>query len=374
MTLYDDLTPAPDAPAVDWPAAEEAFDWFRALSDCPQDPVHHAEGDVGVHTRMVVEALLGGGAWSATDAAARRMLFWAALLHDVAKPACTRTDADGRVRSPGHSRRGSIMARRILRHLAAPFAERETICHLISHHQAPFFLIERQDARRQAHRISWRTRCDLLAVLAEADARGRRCADPERLLDNIALFAELCREEDCLGQPRPFASDHSRFLYFRSETRDAAYAAYDDWPGAVTLLSGLPCSGKSTWLEAAAPTGSEIVSLDDIRVELGVDPAGEQGKVIATARDRARVALRARRPLIWNATNVGPKTRTPIIDLAADYSAKVTIRYFETAAEEADRRNRRRERPVPEGAMARMLDHWEPPDPTECHNLAVQFT
>ena len=373
MTLFDTLVPEAGKVAVDWPTIEDAFDWFRRLKDCAQDPVFHAEGDVDVHTRMVVEALVADRDWQALGLEQRRTLFWAALLHDVAKPASTRVDPQGRVIAPGHSRRGQIMARRILWRLAVPFRQRETICHLITHHQVPFFLIERERPERLAHRISLQTRCDLLAVLAAADARGRRCPDREALLDNIALFVELCREQDCLSHPKRFASTHSRFLYFRKEDRQADYEAFDDWCGAAKLLSGLPGSGKDTWLAVHAGDGA-VVSLDDLRVELGVDPEDAQGAVVAEAKARARVALRAQRPLIWNATNVSRQIRERLVDLFAAYRARVRMVYFETGEAEALRRNRSRGREVPAKAILRMQDRWEPPDLTECHELEIVLT
>ena len=373
MTVFGTLVPDREKSLVDWPAIDELFDWFRRLKDCPQDPVFHAEGDVHLHTRLVVEALIDDRAWQVLEFEDRQSLFWAALLHDVAKPACTRIDSDGGVMAPGHSRRGQVMARSILWRMSVPFRQRETICHLITHHQTPFFLIERDRPERHAHLISHQTRCDLLAVLAAADARGRKCPDREGLLDNIALFVELCREQACLSQPRRFASAHSRFLYFRKENRAADYAAFDDWTGAATLLSGLPGSGKDSWLKAQA-ADREIVSLDDLRNELGIDPKDSQGPVIAEARERARIALRAQRPMIWNATNVSRQIRSQLVDLFAAYRAKVRIVYLETAESEATRRNQSRARAVPSQAITRMLDRWEPPDLTECHDLEVVLT
>ncbi|HEY1542246.1 MAG TPA: AAA family ATPase [Xanthobacteraceae bacterium] len=373
MMPFTELVPATKNPAIDWQTMADAFDWFRRLADCPQDPAFHAEGDVGIHTRMVVEALIGDPAWQRSDAEARASLFWAALLHDVAKPDCTRRGPDGRLTSPGHSRRGQIIARRILWSIGAPFRQREQICHLITHHQVPFYLIERERPQRRLHAISLQTRCDLLTILAKADANGRICAGRSRLIDNVELFAALARDEACYAQPKHFASAHSRFLYFRKEDRAADYEAYDDWDGHATLLSGLPAAGKSTWLAANAGNAT-VVSLDDLREELDVEADEPQGAVVAAARERARGALRATRPLIWSATNLGHQRRASLIDLCADYRAKVRIIYFETSEAEARHRNAARDRPVPMRVLERMLDRWEPPDITECHALDVCLT
>lgn len=241
------------------------------------------------------------------------------------------------------------MARPVLAELGAPYAQRELICHLITHHQISFYLLERERPERRAHLISYQTRCDLLAILAAADARGRICPDCARLLDNITLFRELCREENCLAA-------HSRFLYFRRD-RSADYEAFDDWHGQVTLLSGLPGMGKDTWARAHAGD-APVISLDDLRAELDIDPADTQRPVIAAAREQARIHLRVGRPFIWNATNISRQLRGQLIELFADYKAKVNVVYLEARLDEAARRNRARAKTVPEAAFARMLDCW----------------
>ena len=138
----------PQAPCwtVDWVGLNERFLWVRNLAGCPQDPVYHAEGDVWVHTRMVCEALAAMPAWRSLPDDERRSLFAAALLHDVAKPACTRTDPDGRITSRGHSRRGAILARQVLWRLGVPFAVREQVAALVRHHQVPYHLVGRQSS------------------------------------------------------------------------------------------------------------------------------------------------------------------------------------------------------------------------------------
>src|SRR5687767_209798 len=64
-SLLDLLTPDPER--VPWDELQ-VFDWVRALEGCPQDPIHHAEGNVWIHTRMVLETLLGLPEWRALPA------------------------------------------------------------------------------------------------------------------------------------------------------------------------------------------------------------------------------------------------------------------------------------------------------------------
>jgi hypothetical protein len=318
------VIPVPQPPdwRVDWTALDAELDWVRALRDVPQDPVHHAEGDVWIHTRMVLEALAALPAWRALDPGAREIVFLASLLHDVAKPQCTRTELDGRITARGHSSRGAIVARRILWRLGVPFAAREAVCALVRHHQVPFFLIEKADGARTARAISQIARCDHLALVTEADARGRRCADGQRLLDNIALFRELCAETGCLDAPAAFPSAHARVLYLRGDSNDPVYRPHEQFRADVVVLSGLPGAGKDSWARANLAAWP-IVSLDGIRAELDVDPAEPQGEVVAHARELAREHLRAGRSFVWNATNLSKQLRTSVANLFFDYGARV---------------------------------------------------
>ncbi|MBK6734052.1 MAG: AAA family ATPase [bacterium] len=338
------------------------------MAGCPQDAAHHAEGDVAAHTELVAAALAASPAWQALPRSEREDLFAAALLHDVAKPGTTRCDSDGRITSPGHSRRGAVAARRILWELGWPRARRERICGLIRHHQEPFFIMARDDAERRAITMSWRLDCRHLALLAEADARGRQCRDSGRLLENIELFVEYARELDCLDQSYRFASDHSRFLYFRRQDRSPAYCAHDDTKGLLTVMCGLPAAGKDTWIRQQEP-GSAVISLDDMRRELKVRPTDPQGPLAAEARERARVLLRRGVSFVWNATNISNDQRGRVIDLGADYGYRIRIVCAEADAVDLRRRNDERDRPVPAAALERMLERWEAPDLTEGHEV-----
>jgi len=368
--MSDRLPPCPQPPdfAVDWDGYDSRYEWVRALRGCPQDPVHHAEGDVWVHTGMVCRELAALPAWRSLPEEDRRVLFAAALLHDVAKPECTRTDADGRITSRGHSRRGGIFARRTLWRDAVPFAPRERVAGLIRYHQAPYFLIDRPDARRLAIEISQTTRCDHLAILAEADVRGRVCADRQRLLDNVALFAEHCREEGCLDGPRPFASEHARFLYFQQPERHPDAPAHADFRAEAVLLSGLPGSGKDHHAREHF-ADRPVIALDELRAELEVEPTDSQGEVIDHARQLAREHLRAGRSFVWNATNLSRQLRGGLIRLFAGYGARVRVVYLEVPEETLRAQNRNRAAVVPEQVIARLLDRWEVPDQTEAHSV-----
>ncbi len=374
MKEIDELCPRPPDWRLDWDEIDRRFAWVRALRGCEQSPVWHAEGDVWTHTRMVCEVLAGLERFRALPEDDRGLAFAAALLHDIGKPARSRAEADGRITSRGHSGLGERMARLLLWRAGTAFARRELVCGLIRFHQLPFFAIDRADAERQVFRASLVARCDLLAILAEADGTGRRCADRSEqrtTLDNVELFRELCRERDCLTGPRRFASDHSRFLYFRKTDRDPSYLAYDDTRCEVVLLAGLPGSGKDTAIAGELPH-LPVVSLDQVREELGARPGVRQGPVAARARELAREHLRAGRDFVWNATNLKRNLRTQLIDFFAGYGARVRIIYLEADEATLEVRNRGRATPLPKAAVQRMLNSWTVPDLSEAHRVKIR--
>lgn len=368
MRAFEKLCPAPPDWSVPWDQIWDSFGWVRRMAATEQDPVHHAEGDVAVHTRMAAEAMVALPQWRARPEAERVRLFATVLLHDVAKPDCTQRDPDGRVTAHGHSRRGDLMARRILWEMDAPIPWREHVCALVRHHQVPFWALERPDLERIAIRVSLLARNDDLALLATADILGRICGDLDTVLENIALFEQYCAELGVLDSPWPFASDHARFTYFRTPGRDPSYAAFDDTRLTVTVLSGLPGAGKDHWIKANRP-GATVVSLDALRSEMGVSPAGDQRAVSSAAYELARTHLRAGRSFVWNATNISRQHRDMCIGLAAAYRGRVEIVSLEAAPQVLRAQNRARERQVPEEVLDRLIAKWEAPDLTEAHKV-----
>lgn len=359
----------PTAPDFElrWSEIRAELDVVEPLYSCPQNPQWHAEGDVGVHTAMVLEALVGHDRWRALPPDERAVVFLAALLHDVAKPSCTSVEPDGRISARGHSRRGSHRARVLLWQAGLPPLHREQVAALVMHHQVPFFLVDQDDAERRAITVGQTANPDLLELVAWADAKGRHCEDQTRLVDNCWLFGELCRELALDAGPFAFPDAHTRFVYFRDRKRAPRVPVHDDRRLTVTLMSGLPGAGKDTFLRSLP--SQPVVSLDALRDELDVDPADTQGGVIQAARERAREHLRAERDFIWNATNVSRRLRKQVVDLLAGYRARIHIVHLEAPPEQLHRQNRQRREPVPHAVIDKLVDKWSVPDLTEAHAL-----
>jgi putative nucleotidyltransferase with HDIG domain len=89
-----------------------------------QPPQYHPEGDVWVHTLLLLDGLPAGCPMA---------LAWAALLHDVGKPATFRVAPD-RIRFDGHVDVGVRIAEEICRRLRFANYETEQILSLIANH------------------------------------------------------------------------------------------------------------------------------------------------------------------------------------------------------------------------------------------------
>ena len=92
-----------------------------------QPPEFHPEGDVWIHTRIMLEGLAAGGP---------ETLAWGVLLHDVGKPP-TFTPASGpgtRIRFDNHTEVGAAMAEAICRRLRFSNASTDQIVSLVRNH------------------------------------------------------------------------------------------------------------------------------------------------------------------------------------------------------------------------------------------------
>lgn len=376
---WTDLKAALPSPGggYDWALLSELIPALLALEDTPQDPRHHAEGPVGLHTRMVLDALLDDPYWQAAEPARRDVMFLAALLHDIAKPATTVIDpVSGAISQPGHSARGAVDARRLLWRAGMPFAEREAVCRIVAVHQLPFFAFNSRRGETPEYivrRLSWELQVAELACVARADLRGRHCADQANLLADVALFEELASEQGCLDGPWPAADAHTRLMYARGMAIDPHYPLHFEAGSAVTLLSGMPASGKDRWVQAHGQ-GLPVVSFDDARAELGLVHGENDGRAAHHAVDKAKALLRARQPFIWNATNLSRSLRNKALDLLFAYGAKVHLVYLEVPEAEVLRRNSRRDSTLSNASLLRMLNRWELPLPWEAHAVDYQVT
>jgi putative nucleotidyltransferase with HDIG domain len=358
---------SPDS-QINWIEILVQFPCLQSLSNCEQNPIYHAEGNVWIHTKLVCESLVSLPEWQAMNVQDRSILFAAALFHDIAKPMATQVNEDGKITAKGHVNLGAKMVRQILQDLHTPFAIRETIVAIVRHESLPLWFWDKSQPLRSIIKASQLVRCDWLALMAEADVKGRICADRAKLLETIEFFREFCQEHNCLDRAYPFASAHSRFIYFHKEDADPTYAAFDDTRLDVIMMCGLPGTGKDYWIEQNYPD-LPMISLDKLRQTMDILPTDEQGKIIQAAKKIAKGHLLTQTSFIWNATNIVKPIRSGLIRLFADYDARIRIVYLEVPLDRVLRQNRDRKAQVPTAVIHRFRDRLEIPDITEAHQV-----
>lgn len=345
--------------------------WCRAMAACQQDAGWHSEGDVWTHTQMVCRQLPRLDEWPSLNREDQTKLIFTALFHDSAKPLTTQIDpATGRITTPKHAIKGEQLARCVLRDLGCELALREEIARLVRFHGRPAFLLERAEPSHEVASLSWRVNNRLLFLFALADTRGRTTAEMGRPEENLHFWKVIADEQGCFDRPYPFANDHARFLFYRQPNPNLYYVPHEAYRCSVTMMSGLPGSGKDTWLERNRPV-LPVVSLDDLRGELDVAPTDNQGEVAQLARERCREFLRAGESFAFSATNILRQTRQRWIDLFADYGARIEIVYLEPRLSVILGQNKRRDRRVPENVIRELADKCEPPTWVESHGLEL---
>jgi poly(A) polymerase len=121
-------------------AARSAFEWLDTtglltvllpevarMKGVAQPPQFHPEGDVWIHTRMMLEGLPAG---------ASSTLAWAVLLHDVGKPPTfvSAESTGDRIRFDGHAEIGARMAEAICRRFHFSNEDTEQVETLVADH------------------------------------------------------------------------------------------------------------------------------------------------------------------------------------------------------------------------------------------------
>lgn len=356
---------------LDWDHLSHSFSWIRDMEDVPQDPIFHAEGDVAIHTRMVLEALQSLASFQALEEQAQYILVAAALLHDVEKRTCTKVQEDGRISSPRHAQKGEYTARQLLyQEVPAPFSIRQEVAKLVRYHGLPLLVFEKTNPQQYLLQASLEVNTKHLSILAQADVLGRICPDQEELSYRIQCFEEYAKEQACFGVAYPFSSALSRFTYFQQHEGSPIYEPFDDTWSEVVLMTGLPGMGKDSYIQKHL-AGLSVISLDNLRRKHKIAHRDQKGngQLIQLALEEARTYLRRKEPFAWNATNLTRSTRKKLIDLFTSYRAKVRIVYVEVPFQQWQQQNLEREYAVPTRIVMKMLKRLDVPSIAEAHQV-----
>ncbi|MEP6921684.1 MAG: HD domain-containing protein [bacterium] len=192
-------------------ALEQIFPEINALIGVKQEPEWHPEGDVFVHTLLVVDnavELLSNLTYSK-----QVTVMLATLAHDFGKPATTEF-IDGRLRSRGHEEAGvaptEAFLDRINLHTLAGYDVRQQVIALVREHLKPgeFYKKCEEVGDGAFRRLARKCELDLLYRVARADSLGRNGPNvpPEQRYDAVPQewFIQRANElQVAQSPPRP---------------------------------------------------------------------------------------------------------------------------------------------------------------------------
>ena len=187
---------------------DQLFPELKSLIDVPQDPEWHPEGDVFVHTRLVLDR-------------ARELIddlpypkqvtvTLAALCHDFGKPATTAL-VDGRIRSREHEEAGveptNNFLDRLNIHTLDGYDVRTQVIALVRDHLKPGEFYKKRDEVGDGafRRLARKCELDLLYRVAKADSLGRNAEwvprDKWYTAEAQEWFIARARELEVASQP-----------------------------------------------------------------------------------------------------------------------------------------------------------------------------
>ena len=162
--------------ALDLGVIERLFPELDALVGCPQEPEWHPEGDVWVHTLLVIDQ--ARARIDDLDYPRQVAVMLGAVCHDLGKPATT-AFIDGRIRSIDHEEQGVAPAVALLDrlnvHSLLGFDVRREVLGMVANHLKPgmFAKAQPQAGDGAFRRLAQKVDLELLARVARADCEGR---------------------------------------------------------------------------------------------------------------------------------------------------------------------------------------------------------
>ena len=147
---------------------------LRALIGVPQDHMWHPEGDVWIHTKMVVDAAAERAAEKNLSGDQALVVILASLCHDFGKPFTTETNKEGRIISHKHSEEGIEPALSFLNSIDMPVKVIDRVLPLIREHLVPS--LQRNPSNSAVKKLARRlypATIEELVIVGYADHKGR---------------------------------------------------------------------------------------------------------------------------------------------------------------------------------------------------------
>lgn len=345
------------------------FPLLNNLKDAEQDNIWHSEGNVYIHTQMVLNSLYDI-IYSENDLSIsdKKILILSAIFHDIGKFLCNKEEIrEGilRILSPNHEEKGANYISSILINSDLNYFEILTIINIVKYHQVPkLIVIKNKLDKKYFYDLASKCPLNLMYYLCISDINGRICIDKQEQLDYLELFKiyaieySLFKQEEFNFMILEFSnklkekSINFKIKSFEDLNDYSIYHLlneniYSEEEGIqkylnlqnnskVIVLSGISGSSKS-YNSKFFPEDYNIINLDKIRTEIckSEDDQSKNEEVVKIAHERLKDFLRKRQNVIFDATNLRKDFREKIYNLCDKYNSLVKLYFFHSSIEKS---------------------------------------
>jgi predicted kinase len=378
----------------------EYFPLLKEFANTEQDNIWHAEGDVAIHTNMVLTELYQ---LLKNDAPhifgiRRQALVLGALLHDIAKPLTTKRrifDVSERVIAPRHEEIGRSYIALRLPELAISHDCCALIMGLVGYHQTPKLLAIKNQDKAAYLKLACNADVELLYWLEVADIKGRICDDLPSQLGYLEEYRMFCEDYGLWRASEPWKNCYQniqvkdntkaqiylnnlafdqllkRQIYMPEEAIATTFEHANHYANLV-ITCGVSGSGKSSWIRQHLADFT-VISLDEIRDEINGsrDNQKSRGQVLQIAKTRLKACLAKKQNVVWDATNIRRDFREILCTFGRNYHALITVVAFQLPISHIQRNNVVRDNLVPEDILLKQIRQLEWPEFDEGHRLVT---
>lgn len=376
------------------------FPLLLSFAKTEQDPGWHGEGNVAVHTNLVLQQayLLIETCASHLTVAEQDVLVLSALLHDYGKPLTTkRKEKDGveRVVAPHHE----LIGASLLFSCPPPFhltAEQwKQVVQLVAYHDQPKRLVYMSKGEAAYKALSRKIpSMELIYLLEVADRRGTASDDFDAQLEMLEVFKLFSEELGVWKEPAYQALADKIDQHFKDKDESFRLAAYHKGMDAldkeliqfedevfpisyqnsgkshVIVMCALSASGKSSFIKKNLGK-YRVISPDEIRERVLKDrlDVDNHAMIYRIAYEELREALRVGQHVVWDATNIRFDYRDKVFRIANSYGAFVELILIQSSLKRCLKNNDEREHAIPADIIRMQAADFQLPDLSEVHKM-----
>lgn len=336
------------------------FPLLYNLSATKQDSVWHEEGNVYIHTSMVLDEVFkiidnNEIKLSLND---KVVLVLSAIFHDIGKTSTTKTveiEGEDRVISPRHPEVGASYLQYRLDSSIEDKEIKKQVIDIVMHHHDVKKCVQGKPFESELLYITRNVSGKLLYLLEVADIKGRECPDKDMLLFELEIFRSYAEDYNCFHNTGDLDNQLKRYFNISGVDIDInSYTfiktKYDllnniieephvglakhyvtKNPSVGNILVGLSGSGKSSTAKLLyQESGMEIICPDNLR---SGNKKEDRKEAYRKMLEMVKNALREKRCFTVDATNIREDARNRIHDMIEQYGGLSCIVFMETSVD-----------------------------------------